>query len=341
MDHGAALRALARLTIHNIVLRRTRMKAFAVVAMLLSMICANAAQAQEKVQIGAALHLSPVFYLPVLAAKEKGFFQKEGLDVEWLPSQSGADMTRAFAASAIQFALSSAVTDTIAIARGVPLSIVAGLQPYDDFAIWSATKGKIVKPEDMKGAKIGVSRFGGLEHSYAQLAVKTLGLQNQVQYVSTGGVKESLAALITGAIDAVVLPLQSVLALQLDNRVRDVVDIQALLPKEWISYSIVANRDFIAKNPETARKVVQSIIAANRFIMTEEGKTWALAKMQAMNNYSPEGARIIYDRLSFSQDGKIPSAGIKNVLAFMSEYEILKQADVPSVEKLVDDQFVR
>ena len=74
---------------------------------------------QEKLKIGSAVQVFPPYYLPISAAQEKGIFKKNGLDVEWMPSQSGADLTRAFAASAIKIALSAAATDTLAIARSV------------------------------------------------------------------------------------------------------------------------------------------------------------------------------------------------------------------------------
>lgn len=299
------------------------------------------ASAQEKLKIGSAVQVFPTYYLPINAAQEKGFFKKNGLDVEWVPSQSGADMTRAFAASAIKIALSAAATDTLAIARGVPLAVIGNLQPYDDFAIWSSSKGRIAKGEDLKGGKIGVSRFGGLEHSYGQLAAKKLGIDKDVQFVSTGGINESLAALVTGSIDAVVLPVANMLTLKLDGKVREIAEIKSFLPKEWISYSVVASRDFIAKEPATVKKVVQSIFEANRFIMSPEGKPWAIAKMREINNYSAEGAAISYDTLGLSTDGKIGTEGFKNLLGFMSEYQILKKDEVPPVEKIIDDQFVK
>src|ERR1700683_1800588 len=299
------------------------------------------AAGQEKLKIGSAVQVFPPYYLPIIAAQDKGIFKKNGVDAEWLPSQSGADLTRAFAASAIKIALSAAATDTLAIARGVPVSVIGNLQSYDDFAIWSSTKGRINKGDDLKGAKIGVSRFGGLEHSYAQLVAKNLGINESVQYVSTGGINESLAALVTGSIDAVVLPVANMLTLKLDGKVREIAQIRSYLPKEWISYTVVAQKDFIANEPSTVRKVVQSIFEANRFIMSAEGKPWAVAKMKEINNYSDEGAAGSYETLGLSQDGKIGREGLRNLLGFMSEYTILKKDEVPPVEKIVDDQFVK
>jgi NitT/TauT family transport system substrate-binding protein len=299
------------------------------------------ATAQEKLRIGGAVQVFPLYYLPIYAAQENGIFKKNGLDVEWVPSQSGADLTRAFAASAIKIALSSAATDSLAIARGVPLSVIGNLQSYDDFAIWSSSKGRVAKGEDLKGGKIGVSRFGGLEHSYGQLAAKKLGIDKDVQFVSTGGINESLAALVTGSIDAVVLPAASMLTLKLEGKVREIAEIQSLLPKEWISYTITAHKDFIAKEPSTVKAVVQSIFEANRFIMSADGKAWAIAKMREINGYSAEAASASYDTLGLSKNGKIDTEGLKNLLEFLSDYQMMKKDEVPAVEKVVDDQFVK
>ena len=108
-------------------------------------------------------------------------------------------MQRDFAASAIQIGSSIGSADILAIARGVPVVIVANLQSSDNFAIWVAGNSRIRAPQDLKGAKLGVSQLGGAEHAYGRLVAKRLGLtNNDVQFVGTGGIQESLAILITG-----------------------------------------------------------------------------------------------------------------------------------------------
>ena len=67
-------------------------------------------------------------------------------------------------------------TDIPAISRGVPAVITANLQQRDGFAFWVLTNSRIKTPQDLKGAKIGVSRLSGVEHAYGLLAVKHLGL---------------------------------------------------------------------------------------------------------------------------------------------------------------------
>lgn len=297
--------------------------------------------AQEKLKYGSAIKFSPQFYVPVLAAEEKGIFKRNGLDMEWFPSQSGTDLQRAFAASAIRIASSMATADILSIARGVPEVILASLQSNDDFAVWVSTKGRIQKPQDLKGAKLGVSRFGGVEHAYGQLVAKQLGLAKDVQFVSTGGIKESLAVLTTGGIDGVVLTPGQMINLQLEGRVKALLQVQDYLPKPWTAYTIVARRDFVQKEPDSVRRVVRSILEANRFAMSKEGKPWVLAKMQEISNYSVEGANLIYDALDLSKDGKLEKEAIKNLSDFMVEYGLMKAAEAPSMDTVFTDQFIR
>ena len=297
--------------------------------------------AQEKLKYGSAIKFSPQYYLPVLAAQEKGIFKRNGLDVEWFPSQSGSDLQRALAASAIKIASSSAGADILAIARGVPGVIVASLQPSDDFALWVASQSRFRKPQDLKGAKLGVSRLGGLEHAYGQLVTKQLGLGKDAQFISTGGIKESLAVLVTGGIDGVVLTPGQMINLKLQGKVRDLLQVENYLPKPWAAYTIVARKDFVEKEPDTARRIVKSILEANRLVMSKEERPWVLAKMKEVSNYSDEAAQAIYGKLAFSTNGRLERKAMENLANFMVEYGLMKAEEVPSMATVFTDQFIR
>ncbi len=214
--------------------------------------------AQEKVVYGTAIKLSAVYYLPVLAAQEQGIFKKNGLEVEWVPTQSGPDLQRDIASGAIQIGSSTGATDIPAIAHGVPSIIVANLQPDDGFQVWVRTDSRFQKPEDMKGAKIGVSRLGGAEHAYGRLVAKGLHIaDSDIQFVSTGGVNASVAVLTTGGIDGVVLSPHQMVNLYLQGKVRPLVPVSRFETQPWLSYTIVANRDFVQKEPGTVKKVIE------------------------------------------------------------------------------------
>jgi NitT/TauT family transport system substrate-binding protein len=299
----------------------------------------NPATAQEKIKYGSSVRQAPEYYLPVLAAEERGIFKRNGVNVEWFPSNSGTDMQRALAANAINIGSSSAGADIPSIGRGVPIVIIANLQPTDDFAVWVNAKGKLQKPTDLKGAKLGVSRFGGLEHAYGQLVAKQA--KQDIQFVSTGGIKESLAVLVTGGIDGVVLTPAQMIDLKLKGIVRELVQVDTYRPKPWAAYTIVARRDFVQKEPDTVRRIVRSILEANRYIMSKEGKPWAVAKIREVGGQSADGAELVYGTLELSPDGKIERQAVQNLSNFMVEYGLIKKEELPPMDSIINDQFVR
>src|SRR6185503_10431426 len=130
--------------------KETGMKPLLGVLIAALAVCSAGAAAQEKIKYGSSVRLAPPYYLPVLAAEERGIFKKNGVNVEWFPSNSGTDMQRALAADAVNIGSSSAGADIPSMGRGVPISIVANLQSTDDFAVWVSTKAKRDKVADLK-----------------------------------------------------------------------------------------------------------------------------------------------------------------------------------------------
>jgi ABC-type nitrate/sulfonate/bicarbonate transport system substrate-binding protein len=317
------------------------MKRLSVVIAIATLVLAGSAAAQEKIKYGSSVRQAPEYYLPVLNAIERGIFKKNGVDVEWFPSNSGTDMQRALAANAINIGSSAAGADIPSMGRGVPVVIIANLQATDDFAVWVNAKGKHQKLQDLKGAKLGISRFGGLEHAYGRLIAKQAKMDNDIQFISTGGIKESLAVLVTGSIDGVVLTPAQMIDLKLKGIVRELVKVEEYRPKPWAAYTIVARRDYVQKEPDKVRRIVRSILEANKYIMSKEGKAWTLAKIREIGGQSVEGAEYVYTTLAFSPDGRIERQAVANLANFMVDYGLVKKEDLPPLDSIIDDRFVR
>jgi ABC-type nitrate/sulfonate/bicarbonate transport system substrate-binding protein len=65
-------------------------------------------------------------------------------------------------------------------------------------------KPEIKRPEDLKGKKVAVGRFGGNTHYFTIQALRKFGMDasKDIQTIQTGGGPETLAALIAGNVDA-------------------------------------------------------------------------------------------------------------------------------------------
>ena len=69
------------------------------------------------------------------------------------------------------------------------------------------SRPEIKQPAQLKGKKVGVTRLGGSTDWALDAALKQWGIERGADHVviQTGGMPEGLAALIAGALDAVVL----------------------------------------------------------------------------------------------------------------------------------------
>jgi len=287
----------------------------------------------------------PVYYLPVLAAEEGGFWKQNDLEVEWVPFAKASVLNQAITEGSINVGIWTVSSSLQAIARtNIPLVFVSALYDTDDFVVWVRADSLRKEPKDLKGAKIGVSGFGGAEHGYGRVAVRALGLEKDVEFVVAGEITKAAAELKAGVIDAVVMPPEIMIMYKMSGDVRELVRVSDYFPKEWTGQVIFGTKDFIRSKPEVVKRVVKSIIQSTDFI--RKNPRWAIEKMKLMSKYSEEAAQHIYDReiKFFTKDGKMDPKGIENVKEFLTKFEIIpreKTSTLPAVKDLYAPEFTQ
>jgi NitT/TauT family transport system substrate-binding protein len=160
------------------------------------------AQESKRIRIGySALSLS---FLPQLFARDAGVFQKHGLTVE-LIQMAGPIQVAALAAGEIDFG--AAVSPALfAAVRGLPLRGVMITVKTPLFYI--VTEPGVKRIEDLVGKKVAVDTIGALQYIAAKAMFKKKGVNpEQISYIQTGSVSNSVAALSTGAVNGALLSL--------------------------------------------------------------------------------------------------------------------------------------
>ena len=102
-----------------------------------------------------------------------------------------------------EIGVTGAVGNVRAFVQGfTDLVFIAGMKNILTHSVLG--KPDIKRPEDLRGKKVGVGRFGGNTHYFVIQALKRLGMDaaKDIQTIQTGGGPETLAALISGNIDA-------------------------------------------------------------------------------------------------------------------------------------------
>jgi NitT/TauT family transport system substrate-binding protein len=165
-------------------------------------------------------------HVAVWMAKEGGYFSKHGIDAEliYIPAVAA---TQALIAGEIQLAQTTGVSTSGAILAGADVRIVAS--SLNRIVGFIYARPEIKTPEQLKGKKLGVSRFGTVSEMGATIFLERFGLKRgtDVAIIQMGGLPEIVTAMERGGIDSgFASPPNSTRAKRLG--MRELFDIDAL-----------------------------------------------------------------------------------------------------------------
>mgnify|MGYP005849612287 CR=1 FL=1 len=303
----------------------------------LSLLLTPVARAQEKLRVATTVREYTGYYLPILAAQERGFFKEEGLEGEWVPFGGSPAMYRAVAAKEIDFGLAPVASVMLSQARGIPVIAVAELIPNDPFLIWVRSDSRFKDPRELDGTVMGVPRLGSTSHAYGQAMAKALGFKKGIKFVGAGGLTEEMAALKAGSIDSIIEPLAITIPLKMSGDIREIGSMTQFLPKEWLEHVVFATTDLIKKRPDVVRRGVRALLRGVDFI--QKNPKWATDKSVSVGGYSPEASRLMYEGIQYSRDGKINRKTMEDVRSFLIEFGVIPKDKTPPVDELFTQEF--
>ena len=178
---------------------RLAFRKFLSLALTVVLVCFSAKAFAEPVKLGyAALTAGQV--APWMA-KEAGYFSKYGIEAEliYIPAVAA---TQALIAGEIQLAQVTGVSTSGAILAGADVRIIASVQDRLAGSIYA--RPEIKTPEDLKGKKIGISRFGAVSETAVAMFLARFGLKRgtDVAIIQLGGLPEIITAMERGGVDA-------------------------------------------------------------------------------------------------------------------------------------------
>lgn len=295
------------------------------------------AWAAEKIKYGTSIKLDPAFYLPPLAAEDKGFWKENGLDAEWVPFATATAFTHAVASGAINIGSGSSSIPLSAAERGVPVVIASAMSPMHPFVMWVRPDSPYQRVTDLKGRRIGVTALGAPTHVFARVITRAFGIEKDVRFVAAGGVPEMVAGVRVGAIDAMMHTLAGGVPIKLDGVLRELVSVVEYLPKPWLAITLMARKDFARSKPETVKRVIKAILQAADFMQKEPG--WTIEKMKSFQGLREEAGKIVYNSIEYSPSGKIDRKAVENVRKFFIEYGVITEK-TPPVDDLFTNEYI-
>ena len=136
----------------------------------------SAAPPAEKIIIGwSAISGS---HAPVWITKDAGLFDKQGLDVTMIYIDGGSKATQALLSGDVPIVQVGGNAPIVARLRGADVTMIAGLTNVLAYSLIVAPE--IKRPEDLKGKKLSVSRFGSNSDYATRKILQKWGLRPDV-----------------------------------------------------------------------------------------------------------------------------------------------------------------
>ncbi len=190
---------------------------------------------------------------PLFVGQEVGIFKKQGLNLELVFIPGGSLSLQALIGKSLDLLMTGGPPVVNAYLQGAKIKIIAGvtnLLPYT-FVVGTGIRSG----EQVKGKKIGISRFGSNTDYVVRLALNQFALApNEVQIIQVGGSQARLVALTSGAIQATVLsPEEALVAQKMGFAVLFDFTEKGI---EFPHVNLVAREDYLTHRAEAVKKIM-------------------------------------------------------------------------------------
>jgi NitT/TauT family transport system substrate-binding protein len=306
-----------------------------------------AAQANPLIKVVAGYGSTDGAIAPLWFAKETKLFEKRGLDVVLVGMGTGSVSLRALIAKDLEIASLSGSGLVQAALQGAETVIISAAINGFIFKVFGAPE--ITSPAQLKGKKIGVSRYGATSDFAVRLALKKWGLnpERDLSILQIGTTQDTVRAMQTKMLDAGVLSgTASLIARKAGFReLGDLADLGLHYPmapigttksyiqkneglvKEFMLAYIEAIHDF-KRNKEAALTVLKKYTRnEDREVLEDSYRNFA-SKYLTMPIPTPDGIRTILAELSTT----VPAAKNADPEQFVA-YKIAREIEASGFVK--------
>jgi NitT/TauT family transport system substrate-binding protein len=296
---------------------------------------AGCAAAAEKIRVGKAVP-EAFSFVPLDIGVRKGFFSRQGLEVESTAFAGDARMQQGMASDSLDIGLGSGPAMAF-IVKGAPIKAVAAMAgPPLLLAI-------VVRPDgpktvaELKGKKISVSTAGSLTYFLVSETARRQGWGPKgIEIVPMGAMPGQIAAMKRGDIDGVITDVGNAFQLEKYGAARILLRFSDI--KDFHIHVIFATNKVIADHPQAVRGFLKGWFDTIAFMRANKPDTVAIAK--EVTNKDEDVVARVYDEVMpmFSDDGKFNPAALATLAKSYVELQYLPTEPDPAV--LYTEEFL-
>jgi len=300
-----------------------------VFGLLVQLVLCPSTHAQELKKVRMGYPAFSLTFLTFFVAKDAGIYKKHGLDVDMV-QLAGAVQTSALVAGEIDY-LTGITSPLVAAARGLPFKGI--MVTHEKTLFWIIARPDIRRMEDLIGKTIAVDRLATLQDIVAHDLVKRKGVNpDQVTFIQTGSVSNSVQSLSQGSVAAALLSLPHNFVMT-QKGYRELAS--ALEFNQRSASGGIATREAkLKQDPAQVKAVIRATFEAMDFNRKE--KPWMVNYIQNKWKLTLKVAEESYRTWlnGFTSDGKIPLKDLQEIYDTALASQLIPTA-VP-VSKVMD-----
>lgn len=237
-------------------------RAFGALAAATMLMGASAASA-EPIKVGI---LSLVSHSPSIIAEGKGYFDEQGLEVEFVPFQAAQPMAVAIASGDVDFGMTAMTAGLISLAEKDVIKIIGGaLQETPEIdgqkilVSKAAYDAGVTTPADLAGKRFGITTAGSSFHYMAHKIADKEGFErSELELVPLNAVPAVIASLKSGQIDAWSIVPNIADGLTKGGDVHEIGKISDYIDGYQVT-TIFTSADHVANNRELVEKYLAAV----------------------------------------------------------------------------------
>ncbi len=241
-------------------------------ALFLSLLCSSIASHAAPLRIGVS---ETLLSLPVYVAEAEGFFQKRGVNVEFVNCVGGnrcvknmlEGQTELATATELPVVFNSFIRSDFAI-------LTSFVSVANDLKVVARTEAKITEPGKLRDKTLGYVK-GSASQYVLDLVLVYNGIDPDTVKLKAITPETALAALANKEVDALCIwePFASRIELELGT------DVQLVpIPKLYTeTFNLIGMQSAIKARPQELERIVQALKDSTQFIQTHPEKVKALA----------------------------------------------------------------
>jgi NitT/TauT family transport system substrate-binding protein len=270
---------------------------------------------------------------------EAGIFRKHGLDVELLFVAGGSTTAQVVQSGQAPIGIFTGSAVVTAGLAGGDLVAVAGVMNVVPFFVMA--RPDIRRVEDLKGRKIGITRFGSASDFALRYTEEKWPLKRSRDFavIQNGSMPANMLALKSGAVEAAMISTEFSVLVRRDG-FREIADV-ASLGLNFPTSALVTSRSFIKRGENTVRKFVRGFVEGIHYAKTHREFSVDILK-KYLKNDDRQLLNNLYDLYVLRYVPRIPfpiTEPFKTVLAQIAETD--RRAVSAQTEAFVEPRFIQ